>query len=60
MLTKRSVPFFAMNLFLVSLAFQVSFVVSVFCLPVLGRQNAETYFSSSLFSLGGLDCCKTF
>ena len=52
MLTKRSVPFFAMNLFLVSLAFQVSFVVSVFCLPVLGRQNAETYFSSSLFFSG--------
>ena len=52
MFIQRFVPFFAMNLFLASLAFQVGFVVSVFRLPVLGRKNP--------FFLGRLDCCKTF
>ena len=34
--SKDPFSFLAMNLFSVSLAFQVTFVVSVFCLHVLG------------------------
>lgn len=59
MLIQRSVLFFAMNLFSVSSAFQVSFVVSVFRLLDRSRY-AEINLSTSRFFLGRLGCGKTF